>query len=195
MQKVKKHTLAFETKLIYLLCVAVLLVFAAAAVAGWLFAPFPIGAVLTGVCGFAVLFLALLACGWTKYSTQYYRIACSGEYPAVYFTENAGIVFYAATAETVCGYLRELGRIPPLPERYTREEWLMREQTTDELRRRTLGNCVVASYPPLCLADLVLLQSKTIFLSRKTYGTYRAFFDCSGIKNTNTFIFINGGQE
>ena len=59
MNKPKKHTLKAERNMICSLCAVIFLAFACAAVAGWLAAPFPIGAVLTGVAAFVLVFTGI----------------------------------------------------------------------------------------------------------------------------------------
>lgn len=55
MKKLKKHTLRAERNIVCALCAVIFLVFAGAAIAGWIAAPFPIGAVLTGVAAFVLV--------------------------------------------------------------------------------------------------------------------------------------------
>lgn len=75
MNKTKKLTLRAERNMVCALCAFVFLLFAGAALAGWLAAPFPVGAVLTGVAAFVLVFTGILSIGWVKYARRFYAAA------------------------------------------------------------------------------------------------------------------------
>ena len=81
MKKLKKHTLRAERNMVCALCAIIFLVFAGAALAGWLAAPFPVGAVLTGVAAFVLLFTGILSVSWIKFTARFYALARSAEVP------------------------------------------------------------------------------------------------------------------
>ena len=181
MKKLKKHTLRAERNTVCALCAFVFLLFAGAALAGWLAAPFPVGAVLTGVAAFVLVFTGILSIGWVKYARRFYAAAKSATYPAALLGENLSVTFYAADAEKVAAYLREGAALAPLPKRYTREQWSERSDTAKDIKARTLGDTQTVSYPAVCPADLAALQNKKCVLLRKTYAENRAVFDYCGV--------------
>lgn len=195
MNKIKKHTLRAERNMVCTLCAVIFLVFAGAAAAGWLAAPFPVGAVLTGVAAFVLVFTGILSVSWVKYARRYYAAAKSAAYPAALLDENLSVTFYAADAEKVAAYLRENAAVPPLPARYTREQWLERSQRMKELKERALGGCGSAGYPPLSPADLAEIAGKTIVMRTETYETLRAFLDNSAFGTANRLTAVDGKQQ
>lgn len=192
MNKPKKHSLKAERNMVCALCAAVFSVFAGAAVAGWLAAPFPIGAVLTGVAAFVLVFTGILSVSWAKYARRYYTAAKSAEFPAAFLGENLSVTFYAADAEKVAMYLRERAAVPPLPERYTREQWQERSQRLKDIKEKTLGNAKTISYPAVCAADLAAISGKIVFLRAETRATYRAFLDHSAFGASNRLAVLDG---
>ena len=180
MKKLKKHTLRAERNIVCALCAAVFLVFAGAALAGWLAAPFPIGAVLTGVAAFVLLFTGILSGGWIKYAKRFYATAASPDYPCAIIGEGLTVTFCAASPEKAAAYLSESAALPPLPERYTREQWLKRSDAAKDIKARTLGNAQTVAYSAVSPADLAALQNKKCVLLRRTYAENRAVFDYSG---------------
>lgn len=181
MKKLKKHTLRAERNMVCALCAAVFLVFAGAALAGWLAAPFPVGAVLTGVAAFVLLFTGILSGSWVKYAKRYYAAATSPDYPTAIIGEGLTVTFCAVSPEKAAAYLREGAALPPLPERYTREQWSERSDAAKDIKARTLGDAQTVSYPAVCPADLAALQNKKCVLLRKTYAENRAVFDYCGV--------------
>lgn len=192
MNKPKKHTLKAERNMVCALCAVLFLAFAGAAVAGWLAAPFPIGAVLTGVAAFVLVFTGILSVSWAKYARRYYLAAKSPEFPAAMLDDNFTVTFYAADAEKAAAYLRERAAVPPLPARYTREEWQERSQRLKEIKEKTLGGCASLGYAALAPADLAAITGKTVFLRAETRATYRAFLDSSAIGAANRLAIIDG---
>ena len=192
MNKTKKLTLRAERNMVCALCAFVFLIFAGAALAGWLFAPFPVGAVLTGVAAFVLVFTGILSIGWVKYARRFYAAAKSAAYPAALLGENLSVTFYAADAEKVAAYLRESAAVPPLPARHTREQWLERSQRMKEIREKTLGGCASLGYAALAPADLAAITGKTVFLHAETRATYRAFLDSSAIGAANKLAILDG---
>ena len=178
MKKRKKHTIRAERNIVCALCAAIFLVFAGAAIAGWLAAPFPVGAVLTGVAAFALLFTGILAGSWIKYAKRFYALAASPDYPAAIIGEGLGVTFCAVPPKKAAAYLSESAALPPLPKRYTREQWQERSKTAKDIKARTLGPIVC--YPAVSPADLATLQNKKCVLLRKTYAEHRAAFDYCG---------------
>lgn len=192
MNKPKKHTLKAERNMVCALCAVIFLAFAGAAVAGWLAAPFPIGAVLTGVAAFVLVFTGILSVSWARYARRYYVAAKSAEFPAALLDDDLSVTFYAADAEKVAAYLRERAAVPPLPARYTREEWLERSQRLKEIKEKTLGGCASLGYAALAPADLAAISGKTVFLRAETRATYRAFLDSSAIGAANRLAILDG---
>lgn len=192
MKKLKKHTLRAERNMICALCAVIFLAFAGAAVAGWLAAPFPIGAVLTGVAAFVLVFTGILSVSWARYARRYYLAAKSAEFPAALLDDDLSVTFYAADAEKVAAYLRERAALPPLPARYTREEWQERSQRLKEIKEKTLGCCASACYAALAPADLAAITGKTVLLRAETRATYRAFLDSSAISAANRLAILDG---
>ena len=192
MNKPKKHTLKAERNMICALCAVIFLAFAGAAVAGWLAAPFPIGAVLTGVAAFVLVFTGILSVSWARYARRYYVAAKSPEFPAALLDDDLSVTFYAADAEKVAAYLRERAAVPPLPARYTREEWQERSQRLKEIKEKTLGGCASLGYAALAPADLAAISGKTVFLHAETRATYRAFLDSSAIGAANKLAILDG---
>lgn len=192
MNKPKKHTLKAERNMVCALCAVIFLAFAGAAVAGWLAAPFPIGAVLTGVAAFVLVFTGILSVSWARYARRYYVAAKSGEFPAALLGDDLSVTFYAADAEKAAAYLRERAAVPPLPARYTREEWQERSQRLKEIKEKTLGGCASLGYAALALADLAAITGKTVFLRAETRATYRAFLDSSAIGAANRLAILDG---
>lgn len=174
------------------LCAVIFLAFAGAAVAGWLAAPFPIGAVLTGVAAFVLVFTGILSVSWARYARRYYLAAKSPEFPAALLDDNLSVTFYAADAEKAAAYLRERAAVPPLPARYTREEWQERSQRLKEIKEKTLGGCASACFAALAPADLAAISGKTMFLRAETRATYRAFLDNSAIGAANKLAILDG---
>ena len=160
MKKLKKHTLRAERNMVCALCAIVFLVFAGAAIAGWIAAPFPVGAVLTGVAAFVLLFTGILSGSWIKYAKRFYAAAVSPDYPCAIIGEGLTVTFCAVSPEKAAAYLREGAALPPLPKRYTREQWSERSDTAKDIRARTLGDAQTVSYPAVCPADLAALQNK-----------------------------------
>lgn len=191
MQRPKKHTLRAERNMVCALCAAAFLVFAGAALAGWLAAPVPVGAVLTGVAAFVLVFTGVLSVSWVRYALRYYALAHSSDCPAAAVSERLSVTFYALSADKVAAYMRASDALSPLPERHTREEWLERSRKAREIRTRTLGDARTVSYPPVCPADLLQLTGKTLVLTRKTYDTYRSFWDNSGLSALNRLLIAD----
>lgn len=181
MKKLKKHTLCAERNMVCALCAVALLVFAGAAIAGWIAAPFPIGAVLTGVAAFVLLFTGILSGGWIKYAKRYYALATSPDYPTAIIGEGLTVTFCAVSPEKAAAYLREGAALAPLPKSYTREQWQQRSDAAKNIKARTIGNAKTVSYAAVCPADLAALQNKKCVLLRKTYAENRAVFDYCGI--------------
>lgn len=181
MKKLKKHTLRAERNMVCALCAIVFLVFAGAAIAGWIAAPFPVGAVLTGVAAFVLLFTGILSGSWIKYAKRFYAAAVSPDYPCAIIGEGLSVTFCAVSPEKAAAYLREGAALPPLPKRYTREQRLQRSDASKEIKARTLGDAPTVSYPAVCPADLAALQNKKCILLRKTYTENRAVFDYCGV--------------
>lgn len=173
------------------LCAAVFLVFAGAALAGWLFAPVPVGAVLTGVAAFVLVFCGILAGGWIRFARRFYALAHSSDCPVAAVGEHLSVTFYGASAEKVAAYVRESNTLAPLPARHTREEWLERSRKAKEIRTRALGEAQTVSFSPVCPADLLQLTGKTLVLTRKTYDTYRSFWDNSGLSALNRLLIAD----
>ena len=192
MNKPKKHTLKAERNMVCALCAVIFLAFAGAAVAGWLAAPFPIGAVLTGVAAFVLVFTGILSVSWARYARRYYLAAKSAEFPAALLDDDLSVTFYAADAEKVAAYLRERAAVPPLPARYTREEWQERSQRLKKIKEKTLGGCASLGYAALAPADLAAITGKTVFLRAETRATYRAFLDSSAIGAANRLAILDG---
>lgn len=192
MNKPKKHALKAERNMVCALCAVIFLAFAGAAVAGWLAAPFPIGAVLTGVAAFVLVFTGILSVSWARYARRYYLAAKSAEFPAALLDDDLSVTFYAADAEKVAAYLRERAAVPPLPARYTREEWQERSQRLKEIKEKTLGGCASLGYAALAPADLAAITGKTVFLRAETRATYRAFLDSSAIGAANKLAILDG---
>ena len=191
MKKLKKYTLRAERNMVCALCAIIFLVFAGAALAGWLAAPFPIGAVLTGVAAFALLFCGLLAGGWIRYTRRFYALAASPDCPAAIVGGGLCVTFCAASPEQAAAYLRESAALPPLPERYTREQRSARSDAAKDIRARTLGSAKTFVFPAVCPADLAALQNKTCVLWRGTYAEYRAVFDRCGIFAAHAPLFAD----
>lgn len=181
MKKLKKHTLRTERNMVCALCAIVFLVFAGAAIAGWVAAPFPVGAVLTGVAAFVLLFTGILSISWARYAKRFYALAASPDYPTAIIGEGLTVTFCVVSPEQAAAYLRESAALPPLPERYTREQWQERSDAAKDIRARTLGDAKTAAYPAVCPADLAALQNKKCVLLRKTYAESRAVFDYCGV--------------
>ena len=133
------------------MCAIVFLVFAGAAIAGWIAAPFPVGAVLTGVAAFVLLFTGILSGSWIKYAKRFYAAAVSPDYPCAIIGEGLTVTFCAVSPEKAAAYLREGAALPPLPKRYTREQWSERSDTAKDIRARTLGDAQTVSYPAVCV--------------------------------------------
>ena len=195
MNKTKKHTLRAERNMVCALCAFVFLLFAGAALAGWLAAPFPVGAVLTGVAAFVLVFTGILSIGWVKYARRFYAAAKSAAYPAALLGENLSVTFYAADAEKVAAYLRESAAVPPLPARHTREQWLERSQRMKEIREKTLGGCTSTGYPALSPADLAQIAGKTILMRTETHETLRAFLNNSVFGAANRLTAVDAGRQ
>lgn len=191
--KQKRHTLRFERNAVCALCAAAFLIFAGAAVAGWLAAPFPVGAVLTGVAAFVLLFAAVLSVSWIRYAARFYAAAADANFPCAALGDNLSVVFYALPPEKAEAYLREKRAVPALPERFTREEWLKRSDTLNEIKKRLLGDAPLLSYSALCPKDLAAISGKSVFLSRTAYHTHRAVFDYTAMNAKNKFVFY--GEE
>lgn len=181
MKKLKKHTLRAERNMVCALCAIVFLVFAGAAIAGWIAAPFPVGAVLTGVAAFVLLFTGILSGSWIKYAKRFYAAAVSPDYPCAIIGEDLTVTFCAVSPEKAAAYLREGAALPPLPKRYTREKWLQRSDASKEIKARTLGDAQTVCYSAVSPADLAALQNKKCVLLRKTYAENRAVFDYCGV--------------
>lgn len=181
MKKLKKHTLRAERNMVCALCAIVFLVFAGAAIAGWIAAPFPVGAVLTGVAAFVLLFTGILSGSWIKYAKRFYAAAVSPDYPCAIIGEGLSVTFCAVSPEKAAAYLREGAALPPLPKRYTREQWLQRSDASKEIKARTLGDAQTVCYSAVSPADLAALQNKKCVLLRKTYAENRAVFDYCGV--------------
>ena len=194
MKKIKKHTLRFERNFVCALCAVIFLIFAGAAVAGWLAAPFPIGAVLTGVAAFVLVFTGILAVSWAKYAARFYRACRNAAFPSVSLGDGLSVTFYSLPAEAVTAYLRESASLPPLPPQYTREQWLERSRKRDEIKAKTLGKSETLYYSSVCSADLASLSGKTVVLRHKTYETYRSFFDYSPVKASNSLLFSDENE-
>ena len=191
MQRPKKHTLRAERNMVCALCAAVFLVFAGAALAGWLCAPVPVGAVLTGMAAFVLVFTGILSVSWVRYARRFYALAHSSDCPVAAVGERLSVTFYGASAEKVAAYVRESNALAPLPERHTREEWLEHSQKAKEIRTRALGEAQTVSFSPVCPADLLQLTGKTLVLTRKTYDTYRSFWDNSGLSALNRLLIAD----
>ena len=187
--KQKKHTLRFERNAVSALCAVVFLIFAGAAVAGWLAAPVPVGAVLTGVAAFVLLFTAVLSVSWIRYAGRFYAAAADANFPCAALGDNLSVVFYALPPEKTEAYLRETRAVPALPERYTREEWLKRSDTLNEIKKRMLEGAPLVSYAALCPKDLAAISGKYVFLYRAAYHTYRAVFDYTAMGTKNKLVF------
>ena len=112
MKKLKKHTLRAERNMVCALCAIVFLVFAGAAIAGWIAAPFPVGAVLTGVAAFVLLFTGILSGSWIKYAKRFYAAAVSPDYPCAIIGEGLTVTFCAVSPEKAAAYLREGAALP-----------------------------------------------------------------------------------
>lgn len=181
MKKLKKHTLRAERNMVCALCAVALLVFAGAAIAGWIAAPFPIGAVLTGVAAFVLVFTGILSGSWVKYAKRFYATATSPDHPTAIIGEGLTVTFCAVSPEKAAAYLREGAALAPLPKSYTREQWQQRSNAAKDIKARTIGNAKTVSYSAVCPADLAALQNKKCVLLRKTYAENRAVFDYCGI--------------
>ena len=184
----KRHSLRFERNAVCALCAAAVAVFAGAAVAGWLAAPVPVGAVLTGVAAFVLLFCGLLAGGWVRYTARYFALARAQDFPCCVLGEDLSLVFYALPAETVAAYLRASASLPPLPQPCTREQWAADRQKRQELESRFLGGAARRGYPALCPRDVCAVAGKTILLSRRAYESCRALFDYAGLRTANAVL-------
>ena len=181
MKKLKKHTLRAERNIVCALCAVIFLVFAGATIAGWLAAPFPIGAVLTGVAAFVLVFTGILSGGWIKYAKRYYALAASPDHSTAIIGEGLTVTFCAVSPEKAAAYLREGAALAPLPVRYTREQWQQRSNAAKDIKARTIGDAKTVSYSAVCPADLAALQNKKCVLLRKTYAENRAVFDYCGV--------------
>lgn len=190
--KQKRHTLRFERNAVCALCAIIFLAFAGAAAAGWLAAPFPVGAVLTGVAAFVLLFTGILSVSWIKFTARFYALARSAEVPCAALSENLAVTFYALPPEKAEAYLRELNAVPPLGERYTREEWLERSRRLNEIHK-SLPKGAAHSFAAVCPKDLAAISGKSVFLSRTAYHTHRAAFDYTALNVKNKFVFY--GEE
>ena len=177
MKKLKKHTLRAERNMICALCATVFLVFAGAALAGWLAAPFPVGAVLSGVAAFVLLFTGILSISWVRYAKRFYALAASPDYPTAIIGEGLTVTFCAVPPERAAAYLREGAALAPLPKSYTREQWQQRSNAAKDIKARTIGDAKTVSYSAVCPSDLAALQNKKCVLLRKTYAENRAVFD------------------
>lgn len=171
------------------LCALIALAIAGGAAAAWLFAPVPIGAVLTGVAGFALALCAVVGVSWVKYARRYYASARAAQFPCVYLHTNLSVTFYAAEADKLARFVRETEALPPLSARHTREEREARRRQAAEIKNRTLGGAKSLAYPPVCPADLAALSGKKIILLRRTYAENRALFGHCGIFADNEPIF------
>ena len=181
MKKLKKHTLRAERNIVCALCAVIFLVFAGATIAGWIAAPFPIGAVLTGVAAFVLVFTGILSGGWIKYAKRYYALAASPDHPTAIIGEGLTVTFCAVSPEKAAAYLREGAALAPLPVRYTREQWQQRSNAAKDIKARTIGDAKTVSYSAVCPSDLAALQNKKCVLLRKTYAENRAVFDYCGV--------------
>ena len=113
--KQKKHTLRFERNAVSALCALVFLIFAGAAVAGWLAAPVPVGAVLTGVAAFVLLFTAVLSVSWIRYAGRFYAAAADENFPCAALGDNLSVVFMPCRPKKrrrICG---KRAPCPPSP--------------------------------------------------------------------------------
>ena len=195
MNKTKKLTLRAERNTVCALCAAVFLVFAGAALAGWLFAPFPVGAVLTGVAAFVLVFTGILSGSWIKYAKRFYALANSPDYPTAIIGEGLTVTFCAVSPERAAAYLREGAALAPLPARHTREQWLERSQRMKEIREKTLGGCTSTGYPALSPADLAQIAGKTILMRTETHETLRAFLNNSVFGAANRLTAVDAGRQ
>ena len=182
MKKLKKHTLRAERNMVCALCAIVFLVFAGAAIAGWIAAPFPVGAVLTGVAAFVLLFTGILSGSWIKYAKRFYAAAVSPDYPCAIIGEGLTVTFCAVSPEKAAAYLREGAALPPLPKRYTREQWSERSDTAKDIRARTLGDAQTVSYPAVCGAAKQKMRS----FAQDVCGKPRRFRLLRGICRTTS---------
>ena len=195
MNKTKKLTLRAERNMVCALCAVIFLVFAGAALAGWLAAPFPVGAVLTGVAAFVLVFTGILSGSWIKYAKRFYALATSPDYPTAIIGEGLTVTFCAVSPERAAAYLRESAAVPPLPARHTREQWLERSQRMKEIREKTLGGCTSTGYPALSPADLAQIAGKTILMRTETYETLRAFLNNSVFGAANRLTAVDAGRQ
>ena len=83
--------------------------------------------------------------------------------------------------------------MPALPDRFTREEWLKRSDTLNEIKKRMLEGAPLVSYAAICPKDLAAISGKSVFLSRAAYHTYRAVFDYTAMGTKNKLVFY--GEE
>lgn len=190
--KQKRHTLRFERNAVCALCAAVFVIFAGAAAAGWIAAPFPVGAVLTGVAAFVLAFTGILSISWIRYAARFYALARAAEIPCAAVGERLSVTFYALPPEKTEAYLRERNAVPPLGEGYTREERLERSRRLDEINK-SLPAGAAHSFAAVCPKDLAAISGKNIFLSRTAYHTHRAVFDYTALNVKNKFVFY--GEE
>lgn len=195
MRKIKKTTLRAERNFVCALCAVVFLAFAGAAAACWFAAPFPVGAILTGVAAFVLAFTGILSVSWARYANRYYALARSAAYPAAIVGEGLRVTFCAASPERAAAYLRESASLAPLPEKYTGEQWSAHKSAALGIRAKTLGGAQLIPYPAVCPADIAALRGKKIVLLRKTYAENRAVFDAVGAFSLSAPLIADDGTE
>lgn len=189
MPKIRKYTLRTERNIVCALCAVIFLAFAGAAVAAWLAAPFPIGAVLTFVAAFVLLFTGILAAGWVRYARRYYAAAAGSEFPVAMLDKNLSVTFLAADAEAAAACLRAFAA---LSRSDTGEDGQTLSKRRKEIREKTLGKAQSLFYPSPAPADLATITGKTVFLRAETRATYRAFLDSSAIGAANKLAILDG---
>ncbi len=178
MPKIRKYTLRTERNIVCALCAVIFLAFAGAAVAAWLAAPFPIGAVLTFVAAFVLLFTGILAAGWVRYARRYYAAAAGSEFPVAMLDKNLSVTFLAADAEAAAACLRAFAA---LSRSDTGEDGQTLSKRRKEIREKTLGKAQSLFYPSPAPADLAALRNKKCVLLRSTYTENRALWDAVGL--------------
>lgn len=126
-----KRTLRAASIMMACLSAAILLLLAAATAVSWVFAPFPIGAVLLGVSCFALLWLALITGAYVRQYRRYLALLAREDYPTVFLSKTARAFFVAGDAEEARACLRTdkplacAGKVVPFPQLAPRDVALL----------------------------------------------------------------------
>ena len=189
MKKLKKYTFRAERNRTCLLCGAIAAALAAIVAVCWVLAPVPVAGAMTGIAGFLVLWLSILAVSWARYARRFYALARDNAFPTVALGESLNVCFYACAPQDVAAYMREMQALAPLPARHTREEWLAYGKRRDEIGKAALGGAKTIAYPSAFFGDVAALCGKKLLLSRNTYNAFRAQFDYSPVRANNELLF------